>query len=304
MTQDLSILIPTYNNACLELVKSLQAQASAMHGLHYEIIVADDGSTDTESVKANRDINTIPHCRYIEREKNTGRAVIRNFLAQQSSGQWLLYIDSDMVVRNASFVANYASVIQTQKGKKHSIIYGGYTIAFADHDALSGNLRYTFEQKNKQNADYRLRQAHPYHDFHTSNFIVSRDIMLQYPLDERFRHYGYEDVLWGKTLQEHGITILHVDNPLSFEHFETNKAFLDKTEEGLHTLYQFRDELRGYSTLIEYAEKVCRLPFTQWCVKKAYPFASLHIKSALMGNGNNAMLFNIYKLIYFIRLGA
>lgn len=304
MPHDLSILIPTYNNACLELVKSLQAQASAMPGLHYEIIVADDGSTDIESVKTNRGINTIPHCRYIERERNTGRAVIRNFLAQQSAGEWLLFIDSDMVVRNASFVANYVSTIHAQKGTSRPIIYGGYTIAFADHNALSGNLRYIFEQKNKQNADYRLRQAHPYHDFHTSNFIVSRDIMLQHPLDERFRHYGYEDVLWGKTLQDHGIAILHVDNPLSFEHFETNKAFLDKTEEGLHTLYQFRDELRGYSTLIKHAEKVCRLPFAQWCVTKAFPFASLHIKSTLMGNGNNIALFNIYKLMYFIRLGA
>lgn len=304
MPHDLSILIPTYNNACLELVKSLQAQASAMPGLHYEIIVADDGSTDIESVKTNRGINAIPHCRYIEREINTGRAVIRNFLAQQSAGEWLLFIDSDMVVRNASFVANYVSTIHAQKGTSRPIIYGGYTIAFADHNALSGNLRFIFEQKNKQNADYRLRQAHPYHDFHTSNFIVSRDIMLQHPLDERFRHYGYEDVLWGKTLQDHGIAILHVDNPLSFEHFETNKAFLDKTEEGLHTLYQFRDELRGYSTLIKHAEKVCRLPFAQWCVTKAFPFASLHIKSTLMGNGNNIALFNIYKLMYFIRLGA
>lgn len=304
MPHDLSILIPTYNNTCLELVKSLQAQASAMPGLHYEIIVADDGSTDMESVKTNRGINAIPHCRYIERERNTGRAVIRNFLAQQSAGEWLLFIDSDMVVRNASFVASYISTIHAQKSTGSPVIYGGYTIAFADHDALSGNLRYIFEQKNKQNADYRLRQAHPYHDFHTSNFIVSRDIMLQHPLDERFRHYGYEDVLWGKTLQAHGIRILHVDNPLSFEHFETNKAFLDKTEEGLHTLYQFRDELRGYSTLIKHAEKVCHLPFVKWCVTKAFPFASLHIKSTLMGNGNNIMLFNIYKLMYFIRLGA
>lgn len=302
MTQDLSILIPTYNNACIELVRSLQAQASAMHGLHYEILVADDGSTDKDPVLTNREINTIPHCRLIERKKNAGRAVIRNFLAQQSSGQWLLFIDSDMVVRNTSFVANYVNILKAQKDKSQSIIYGGYTIAFADHNALSGNLRYSFEQKNKQNADYRLRQAHPYHDFHTSNFIVSRDIMLQNPLDERFRHYGYEDVLWGKTLKDHNIAIMHVDNPLSFEHFETNKAFLDKTEEGLHTLYQFRNELRDYSTLIKYAENVCRLPFAQWCIKKAFPFASLHIKSTLMGNSNNITLFNIYKLMYFIRL--
>lgn len=49
MINSLSILIPTYNNVCLELVRDLQAQASILsseNDFEYEIIVADDGSTD------------------------------------------------------------------------------------------------------------------------------------------------------------------------------------------------------------------------------------------------------------------
>ena len=49
MINSLSILIPTYNNECLELVRDLQAQASILsstNDLEYEILVADDGSTD------------------------------------------------------------------------------------------------------------------------------------------------------------------------------------------------------------------------------------------------------------------
>ena len=72
MINTLSILIPTYNNVCIELVKSLQAQASLLSSssetrsssqessscFEYEILVADDGSTDKGTVEENRIINT------------------------------------------------------------------------------------------------------------------------------------------------------------------------------------------------------------------------------------------------------
>ena len=52
MINSLSILIPTYNNVCLELVRDLQAQASILsstNDLEYEILVADDGLGNPES---------------------------------------------------------------------------------------------------------------------------------------------------------------------------------------------------------------------------------------------------------------
>ena len=84
-----------------------------------------------------------------------------------------------------------------------------------------------------QNGDYKQRQKNPYSDFHTSNFIIKRSIMLQHPLDERFRQYGYEDVLLGKTLKNNHIKIEHIDNPLGYEHFIENWSFVIKTEESL-----------------------------------------------------------------------
>ena len=228
MINTLSILIPTYNNVCLELVKSLQAQASLLSSssetrssspesfsrFEYEILVADDGSTDKGTVEENRIINTLPHCRYIEREKNVGRAAIRNFLAQEAKYPWLLFIDSNMNVISQQYLANY------QKEKENDVIYGGYQIKrdAETRERLKYNLRYIFESAGTQNGNHLQRQANPYADFHTSNFIVKRNIILRYPFDERFIHYGYEDVLWGKNLKDNHISILHVDNPLGYEH--------------------------------------------------------------------------------------
>ena len=59
---NLSILIPTFNYVCIDLVRALAAQCEQCPQLDdYEIIVADDGSED-KFIGLNRGINLIPHC--------------------------------------------------------------------------------------------------------------------------------------------------------------------------------------------------------------------------------------------------
>ena len=294
MIGNLSILIPTYNNVCLGLVSELQAQALSLSGLDFEIIVADDGSTDISSIECNRKINLLTHCRYIERKTNEGRAVIRNFLAKEAKSEWLLFIDSNMNVINPHYIANYLT------GEVCDVIYGGYKVR-KGVEKLRNNLRYIFECASPQNGDYMLRQADPYGDFHTSNFVIRRSIMLRFPLDERFRKYGYEDVLFGKTLKENNIEIRHVDNALGYENFIGNMAFISKTEESLRTLCQFKDQLQGYSKIIAYANKLQRWHIDYIC-KKMFPLLSIAIKARLTGNKPSIFLFNVYKLMYYISL--
>lgn len=312
MLYQLSILIPTYNNVCTELVESLQAQVASLSNLEYEILVADDGSTDESTIEGNRSINRLENCRYIEREKNVGRAAIRNFLAQQAKHPWLLFIDSNMDVILSEYLSYYLNQIKENNADfedsihiKYGVIYGGYQIKRDDEtkERLKNNLRYIFESRCTQNGDYRERQANPYRDFHTSNFIVQRSIILKYPLDERFYHYGYEDVLWGKTLKDNHILIKHIDNPLEYDHFIGNMSFVSKTEESLRTLYQFREELEGYSKIIDYAQRLKRWHLSHLC-QKLFPLFSLPIKARLTGNKPSILWFNIYKLLYYIHLEA
>lgn len=312
MINTLSILIPTYNHVCTELVESLQAQVSSLPNLEYEILVADDGSTDEYTIEENRIINQLDNCRYIERETNVGRAAIRNFLAQQAKHPWLLFIDSNMYVILSEYLSYYLNQIKENNADfedsihiKYGVIYGGYQIKRDDEtkERLKNNLRYIFESRCTQNGDYRERQANPYRDFHTSNFIVQRNIILKYPLDERFYHYGYEDVLWGKTLKDNHILIKHIDNPLEYDHFIGNMSFVSKTEESLRTLYQFREELEGYSKIIDYAQRLKRWHLSHLC-QKLFPLFSLPIKARLTGNKPSILWFNIYKLLYYIHLEA
>lgn len=298
MKQELSVLIPCYNSRCRKLVEDLSAllkkEEDEKGTFRYEVIVADDGSTDNSCVEYNKAINSLDNCRYIIRDKNAGRAAIRNFLAQHAQYEWLLFIDCDMVVRNENYISQYVN------SPDSSIIYGGYSVN-GDKDKLKGNLRYIYEKKSEGDHTFTKRQEKPYRDFHTSNFIVKRDIMLQYPLDERFHHYGYEDVLWGKTLKNNNICITHINNPLSFEKFENNKNFTSKTEEGLTTLYHFRKDLEGYSNIIEYTKKLQRIHLIPF-VRLINSMFSKYIKYNLQGNNPSIFLFNIYKVCFFCNL--
>ena len=280
-------MIPTYNDECYTLVSNLQQQAASLD-ISYEIIVADDGSSDATVISRNRPINQLPCCKFIERKQNSGRASIRNFLAQQAQYAWLLFIDSDMTMCREDYVKQYVMA-------DAQVACGGVTIGRVTKD----NLRAIYEQSKEQEHTFEKRQQSPYQDFHTANFLIQRDIMLQYPFDERFRYYGYEDVLLGKLLKEQHIEIKHLDNPLSFEVFETNEDFISKTEEGLRTLHKFREELKDYSRLLDFVNQhqVLATMIRWW-----HRLAAKWERRQLSGNTPSLTLFNLYRLGYYLQL--
>ena len=285
--KNLSILIPTYNDVCCQLVNDLQSQAAAL-GIDYEIIVADDGSTDEAVLRQNRTINALPYCRLLERGMNSGRAVIRNVLASEARYPWLLFIDSDMTVCRTDFIERYISTVG-------DVVYGGLVIRHTTRQ----NLRARYELSRASEHTLERRRQSPYHDFHTANFMIRRDLMLTHPFDERFSRYGYEDVLLGKTLHMNAIGIEHIDNPLSFEIFESNAAFVSKTEEGLQTLYSFRHELRGYSRMIDFTEQH---PVVSILIRCWHHIAKKWERRHLCSNAPTLCVFTLYRLGYFLSL--
>ena len=295
MKKCLSILIPTFNDVCVELVGQLSAQAASIDGLAYEILVADDGSTDATVTNANSAIGALPFCRYIRRKKNVGRAAIRNVLAQSAQYEWLLFVDGDMHIAREDFVRKY---VETDG----PVLYGGYIVE-GDEELLGGNLRFIYEKRAEANHTCEKRQQMPYADFHTSNFLISRSLYEKHPLDTRFRRYGYEDVLLGKKLEKAGVPILHIDNPLAFATFEDNQHFVEKTEEGLGTLATFKEDLEGYSRLLAVAKKMKRTGIAK-VVSFVYKKKSDKWRKNLCGSHPSLTVFKWYKLGYLLSLLA
>ena len=83
----LSILIPTHDYNAYPLVQSLHQQAEAL-SVPYEMILVEDGSHDSVSMIANLKTQDLSRCRYIRRKENVGRSAIRNFLMDESKGDY------------------------------------------------------------------------------------------------------------------------------------------------------------------------------------------------------------------------
>lgn len=293
LKEELSVLIPTYNHCCLELVGQLADQLQAA-GIRYEILVADDGSTDAQTIDANRAMDRIPYCRYIVRQRNVGRAAIRNYLAQVAQYRYLLFVDSDMTIPDLLYIRRYLEC------PCDTVINGGIVVAESSR-RLKSSLRHRYEKAEEPRHTATQRRLTPYQHLHTANLLVRRDLMLRYPFDERFRHYGYEDVMLGKTFRQHHVPIEHIDNPLGFCIFESNPDFVAKTEEGLRTLHAFQAELRGYSRLLTFTGNIhigaIRSLFRLW-----HRLFGLLERRWLCGPRPSLFVFRLYRLGYFLTL--
>lgn len=290
--RELSILIPNYNNVCLELVSVLQRQAEPL-GIDYEIIVADDDSPQKDTVARNEPINALPHCRYIVKSENTGSAATRNYLARESRYRWLLFLDCDIVIPDDRFLARYI------EDEHEGVVNGG--ICIADDERLRHNLRYLYEKTAEPEHTAEKRQANRYKEFRSTNFLIDRQVFANCPFDERFTRSGYEDVLFGKTLSQRQVNVWHIANPVMMTEFETNADYVSKIERSLRTLHTFRQELRGYSRILTIADGI-HLTAVKALLRLLHRLCGGLIRRNLCGERPCLRLFNIYRMGYFLRI--
>ena len=109
----LSILIPTYNCACNQLVAELSRQADALH-LAYEIVVVDDASTDADIVHKNSQIATMPNCRIVRLDDGYDEAGLDK--AQPNAFQSAIYLACDIMANREQY-----KQLTSNQLKKHKI---------------------------------------------------------------------------------------------------------------------------------------------------------------------------------------
>lgn len=294
--KELSVLIPAYNTVCVPIVERVLAMCQDIicrePAFKYEVVVADDASPLRDTIEQNRRIGTMPNCRFIEKDTNTGSAATRNFLTKESRYQWLLFLDCDMQIATDDFILRYLN------DGHEGVVNGGIAIGEGD----TRNLRRRYEMKCAPNHTAMQRQKHPYHCFRSTNFLVARDVMLRCPFDERFKKSGYEDVLLGKLFESNGVEVFHFDNPTVMTDFETNPDFVAKTERSLHTLYEFRTDLQGYSRLLSKANGIWGSEVVSWLVRLWHRLFGHMERRNLCGHHPRLKVFDLYRLGYYFTL--
>lgn len=232
----ISILIPVHNFDIVALVHNMKDGISKVPE-YGEIIIGDDGSSPEyrEKYLALQSENV----RVVTSEKNIGRAAIRNRLALEAGGEYILFIDADAMIPGTAeaYLAKYLPVMKSAR-----VICGGVLY----HDTEPGDpdklLRWKFGRYREQKKASD-RNKRPHSSFSTFNVLIEKAVFSRIRFNEELRQYGHEDTLLGYQLKKAGINILHIDNGLVHEGLEPNREFLNKTKLGIENLSQLYDKV-------------------------------------------------------------
>ena len=290
----LSILIPTYNYDCSNLVRQLCKNAEELND-GFEMIVADDASTERHLSSRVAQLDNIPRVRVFMNKENRGRAAIRNFMAEHARGEWLLFIDSDAEVPEGFSLKTYL-----EAGREADVVCGGL-VHPQFNPSPKATLRYLYERDADKRRDAANRMQNPYAQIATFSLMVRRTVFLTIRFDEQCREYGYEDTLFGAELEKRKLRVCHIDNPLIHTGLEPNDVYLQKTETALRTLKRIESRMQGHSALLQCVAKLRRWHFTG-IVKCAYKLLRRILRRNLLGCHPSLKAFAFYKLGYYLTL--
>jgi glycosyltransferase involved in cell wall biosynthesis len=242
----ISLLIPVFNYDIAALVYGLKSAIDKVPEF-LEIVIGDDGSSPDykEKYRQLADENV----RVIYSEKNIGRSAIRNKLALEARGEWLLFIDADAMLTGTAeaYISKFIPFMSLS-----DVICGGILYRDSPPGDPDKLLRWKYGKRNEQVSAVE-RNKHPHSSFSTFNVLMEKTVFEKIRFNEDLKQYGHEDTLMGYQLRKAGIEILHIDNGLVHEGLEANRDYLNKTKLGLENLSKLYDIVTDKSTFAETA---------------------------------------------------
>ncbi|WPR70206.1 glycosyltransferase [Flavobacterium sp. NG2] len=223
----LSILIPTYNYNVYPLVLELKKQADSLD-LKYEILVQDDNSTETYE---NSTINSLTNCNFSVNQVNLGRGKNINLLCTKSKYDYVLIMEADSLPENKLYLKNFVDSITNST----TIIFGG--VKYPDNKPTKEKMLRWKYGKKRETKSLKHRQKFNYDFVFTWNLVLRKEILLKYPFPEYITEYGYEDVIFIKTLQSNAISINHIENFLIHHNDEFSIDFIKKKQSSVTNLH-------------------------------------------------------------------
>jgi glycosyltransferase involved in cell wall biosynthesis len=222
----LSVVIPTMNKVALleQTLDALLVQDMAP-GDEWEIVVVNDGSTDgTGSFLESRSGTGEASLVVVSPPANVGRARARNLGARSARGNWILFLDDDIVAPPGLLRAHLAH-LEANPG------CGVIGYAVTEPDLVDGPH---FHYLDSRGAAGLQSGAAPGRFFVTQNASVPRRAFLDVGgFDEEFSTYGFEDMEVAFRLEEDaGIRFLALAEPVPRHvHHHTLAQYLEKKVE-------------------------------------------------------------------------
>ena len=202
-----SVVIPTYNRRpilekCLRAMEQqILAPQTAVIG--YEIVVVDDGSTDGTVTWLQAQAAEFPHVRLFE-QSHLGPAAARNLGVEKAQGDYIIFIDSDLVVLEG-FLQAHANALQqgmAETGSDRVFTYGTVINTCNFEQPTAEPFKIT---------DYSRAY------FATGNVAIARKWLEKAGLfDTRFQLYGWEDLELGVRLKQLGLKLISCPDAVGY----------------------------------------------------------------------------------------
>jgi glycosyltransferase involved in cell wall biosynthesis len=293
----ISLLIPVFDYDIVALVHSMKSALGKVPEF-CEILIGDDGSSPeyTEKYRSLEDNDV----KVISSEKNIGRAAIRNRLALEAKGDYILFIDADAMLPGTAeaYISKWIPMIKLSRVLSGGVLY--HESAPGDPDKL---LRWKYG-RSKEQLKAAERNKHPHAGFSTFNVLIDKSVFSKIRFNEELKQYGHEDTLMGYQLKKAGIEILHIDNGLVHEGLESNKDFLNKTKLGIENLSKLYDNVtdkKSFSDTVKILRVYNRLRFFRITKILAGIFIRYRDRMEIRLDSSNISLrlFGFYKICMF-----
>jgi glycosyltransferase involved in cell wall biosynthesis len=219
----LSILIPIYQENCVNLINDLLLQAKEL-SCQWEILVFDDCSPI--KCEENKAIAQLPNVEYRELSENLGRSRIRNLLADTAKGDILIFLDGDSGIVRKDFLKRYLQAIETK-----DVVRGGTVYCSKDKCPKGYELHWKYGTKVESNRTLQGENM-----FTTNNFCIRKKIFSSVRFRQDIKGYGHEDTLFKLDLEEFNFSFQNIDNPVEHLGLKTFKDFISSNENAVKTL--------------------------------------------------------------------
>lgn len=294
----LTVLIPVYNWDVSALLLRIIEEADAfdLWG-RMEVLLLDDGSSDRETAARNEAFclrYRRPFLQYSALERNVGRATVRNMLAARAKGEFLLFLDCDVLPDSDSFLRNYLE--HTDSGEVDVVCGGVSYRTRVMNDSVYDYHVYLGKRKEVKPASQR--NTAPWRHILTSNIMVRKGVFEQTPFNERFTGYGYEDIEWGVRLSEK-YRILHIDNTASHLGLVSKTKAYEKMCASVAN-YLLLKELCPHAF---HASAVSKLvPVLTMCSAGFLEMLDRYLRRVFLDCTNNRVAFVVYQLDFAVLL--
>lgn len=260
---ELSVIIPTHNRAqrLLATLHALEQQpATDGRAFDYEVIVVDDGSTDSTQETLSQFSKDSPVPLRVLHQQNLKQGTARNYGAREALGKLLLFLGDDTEPSPQLLAQHLRSHREVEEERKVVI---GYT-PWAHSLKVTRFMKFVGEQGWQFGFSLIGDPENvPFNFFYTSNISLHRSFFLgSGGFDESFQEYGWEDIELSWRLREQGMRLVFNREAVAYhDHPTTIRSFMRRQRQVGRSAWVF---YRRHPELAHFLGIQDLRPYTLW----------------------------------------